>query len=191
MESDQKEHFRRALFAARVERDKLLKEARELDKYREALEFYIHHVEQSIHGLCVLLGEDELATDEDKLHLAGLPLADACRKIMEATNRFMTPIRVRNGLRLAKYSLKEHKNPLAAIHGVLKRFEESGEAESLKIAGKTGYRLKRSDAADCDQKHEKKARKLKGKSKKEVIDVSEVISVPEMPLLLTEGSLKN
>jgi hypothetical protein len=144
MDTKQQDNFRRALFAARIEREKLMKEARELEEQREALWSYIAMVDNSITGLAILSGEEDIDDPEAVIPgLDGLPLADACRKVLAASDRYMSPVRVRNELRLAKYPLKEHKNPLATIHGILKRFEESGEAESLKMAGKTGYRLKK------------------------------------------------
>ena len=193
MKRDQIDHFRKALFAARVERERLVKEARELDEYRQALEFLIDHAEQSIHGLATLLGEEDI--DVDVIEIApDLSLADACRKVLAASDRFMSPVRVRNELRISKYPLKEHRNALSAIHGVLKRFEESGEAEALKMAGKTGYRLKRIASGDnCSPKHSRQAKKTESPKLKKFRDeaAAETAAEVEMPLLLTEGSLKN
>lgn len=68
-------------------------------------------------------------------------LTDACRALLEASKRFMTPIEVRDALEASKYDLSQHSNPLASIHGVLKRFVASGEAAVFDNGNKTSYKL--------------------------------------------------
>ena len=68
-------------------------------------------------------------------------LADACRLVLSQSQRFMTPIEIRNILEASKYDLTQHPNPLASIHGILKRFEESGEVTMVAIGDKASYRI--------------------------------------------------
>jgi len=68
-------------------------------------------------------------------------LADACRKVLSNAKRYMTPVEIRDVLEASKYDLTQHNNPLASIHGILKRFEESGEAWTLPNGNKTSYKL--------------------------------------------------
>lgn len=68
-------------------------------------------------------------------------LADACRLVLSQTRRFMTPIEIRDILEASKYDLTQHPNPLASIHGILKRFEESGEVATVAMGNKASYRI--------------------------------------------------
>jgi hypothetical protein len=160
--------FKRALFAARVEREKVTKQAMELDRQRALIHRQVTQLNQTIHGLAVLCGEENI--DDPEMVIEGIApemaLADACRKVLSASDRYMSPVRVRNELQLAHYPLTS-KNPLAAIHGILKRFEASGEAESLPMGRKTGYRLKR---LGPDLPDAKPRAKKKGKEKEETVD---------------------
>src|SRR6266852_4199010 len=69
-------------------------------------------------------------------------LADAIRKVLYQTQRYMTPIEIRDILDASKYDLTQHSNPLASIHGILKRFVESGEVTSgVSLGGKGFYKI--------------------------------------------------
>ncbi len=59
--------------------------------------------------------------------LAGLDLADACRKVLQENDRYMSPREIRDILEVNDYHLAQHPNHLASIHGVLKRLVDSGE----------------------------------------------------------------
>ena len=48
----------------------------------------------------------------------------------------MTARAVRDSLEISGYNLKQHGNPLASIHGVLKRLADSGEAEQIEAGAK-------------------------------------------------------
>jgi len=74
--------------------------------------------------------------------VVGLPLTDACRVILRKVNDYQTAKGIRDTLEGSGYDLTQHNNPLASIHGVLKRLFESGEAEQLEASGKTFYRWK-------------------------------------------------
>jgi len=69
-------------------------------------------------------------------------LTDACREVMRAGPTYRTARGVRDVLVSSGYDLAQHKNPLASIHGVLKRLAESGEIEETEINGSTRYRRK-------------------------------------------------
>ncbi len=57
-------------------------------------------------------------------------LTDACRTALRCAGAPMTPIEIRDRLRSTGFDLSRYANPLAAIHTVLKRLAESGEAAS-------------------------------------------------------------
>lgn len=77
--------------------------------------------------------------------LAGLDLADSCRKVLQENDRYMSPREVRDMLEVNDYDLTQHTNPLASIHGVLKRLVESGDV--LRMADSRGviYKWNTSD----------------------------------------------
>ena len=70
-------------------------------------------------------------------------LADACREILKQKVEYRTARGVRDSLAASGYDLEQHSNPLASIHGVLKRLAESGDVEELESEGKTRYRWKK------------------------------------------------
>lgn len=57
-------------------------------------------------------------------------LTDACRVALRGAGRPMTAVDVRDRLGATGYDLEKYANPLAAIHTVLKRLREAGEATS-------------------------------------------------------------
>jgi hypothetical protein len=71
-----------------------------------------------------------------------LGLANACREILKANEQYRTARGIRDSLAVSGYNLEQHSNPLASIHGVLKRLAESGEVEQREAEGKTRYRWK-------------------------------------------------
>ena len=154
----QKDYYRGALFAARVEREKLFVERGAIDHQRAEIEKQIKQLDQTILGLKALSGEVDLDATHEVPDLQNtMSLADACRAVLNASDRYLSASRIRHELAHAKYPLDERsKNPLSAIHGILKRFVESGEAQSLEIEGKIGYRLNRVEEAEQAQGAEKK-----------------------------------
>jgi hypothetical protein len=140
--------YAQALFAARAEREKLRDEQRKLDLERAELEMQIIQLDETIRGLALLSGDVTVDQIQPIKGLDKLGLADACRKILAANDRYMTPSRIRQELIAADYDLSKQSNPLASIHAILKRFKESGEAESLRVAGRNGFRLKRKNKTD-------------------------------------------
>jgi hypothetical protein len=68
-------------------------------------------------------------------------LADAIRQALISSQRYMTAIEIRDMLEASQYDLNQHSNPLASIHGILKRFEDSGEVSIAAIGSKSSYRI--------------------------------------------------
>jgi hypothetical protein len=137
------DYYKKALFAARVEYNQLADRRKEIDDERKKIEGQLAQLAQTIDGLMVLCGEEpmELITALTTDKVAGLGLADACRVVLAAVDRFVTPRYIRDSLEEVHYDFGQQTNPLASIHAILKRFVESGEADSLEVSGKTGYRL--------------------------------------------------
>ena len=85
--------------------------------------------------------------------IAALGLADACREILKQSPQHRTARGVRDSLVASGYNIGQHTNPLASIHGVLKRLAQSGDVEELEAEGKTRYRWKVKGAKLADLKN--------------------------------------
>jgi hypothetical protein len=67
-------------------------------------------------------------------------LTDACRVVLRGAGVPMTPLDVRNRLMAIGFDLSGYSSPLAAIHTVLKRLNESGELRFIAHqSGKRSY----------------------------------------------------
>jgi len=128
--------YRKALQAARADKESLLTERAKIDKK-------LTQVDQIIDSLLPLCDDEaEVQVMQFQVDLSELGLADACRAMLQKSGRFVTPVVLRNSLLKEGYDLSEHTNPLASIHSILARLSESGEAEKTDIDGKAFYRWK-------------------------------------------------
>lgn len=128
---EQYEACRTRLDALDVERAELVEEMNRLRRAMNSMSpFLLKHPLDEINQFLI-----------DYTPPTDVRLADACRALLEASKRFMTPIEVRDALESSKYDLSQHSNPLASIHGVLKRFVASGEAQHLETGSKASYKL--------------------------------------------------
>jgi hypothetical protein len=132
-------------------REKALAELAELRAERdikeselEILNQEIVRLEQAVAGLSPLAsdGIDMMTVGIRVEGIANMGLADACREILKQSPSYRTARGIRDSLRDSSYNLEQHTNPLASIHGVLKRFVEAKEIEQLETEGKTRYRWK-------------------------------------------------
>jgi hypothetical protein len=72
-----------------------------------------------------------------------VPLAEAIRMVLQAVQTFQTARAIRDVLEASGFDVTGHSNFLASVHGVLKRFLESGEVVKIDSHGKTVYRIAR------------------------------------------------
>ena len=116
--------YRRALDAA-------CREYEELGRQRTELDARLTHLAQSIGTLLKLCG-----------FTPSVPfgLTDTCRMVLRNAGVPMSPIEVRDRLEAIGCDLTKYSNELAAIHTVLRRLNESGEARAIASAGKHLYR---------------------------------------------------
>jgi hypothetical protein len=105
--------YREALDAALREYEQALAD-------QAALETRIAQLRQTIGTLTTLCG-----------YTPTVPygLTDACRTALRCAGRPLTAIEVRDRLAATGFDLDRYANALAAVHTVLKRLEQSGEAE--------------------------------------------------------------
>ena len=116
--------YKRALDAA-------VREYEELGRQRAALDARLTQLAQSIGTLCKLCGL-----------VPSMPwgLTDACRTILRNAGIPMSPTEVRDRLFAIGFDLAKYSNELAAIHTVLRRLNNSGEARFVAAPGKHLYR---------------------------------------------------
>jgi hypothetical protein len=67
-------------------------------------------------------------------------LTDGCRMVLMASGRPMTPTDVRDALGACGFDMSKYTNDLAAVHTVLKRLNDAGEARFIALdSGKHAY----------------------------------------------------
>ena len=122
-----------------------------------------------------------------------MPLAEAIRTVLQAIQTFQTARAIRDVLEASGYDLTGHSNFLASVHGVLKRFLESGEAVKMDSHGKTFYRITRLKQNRASRGQES-ARELLTRElttpKPAETAVEKVIEKTRGEILKREGSLK-
>jgi hypothetical protein len=139
--------FTKALETARKQREALVLKRAELDAERKEVDVQIMQLEKAIESLSPLTNEDPaevIIADYNRRFAEGLRnlgLADACRAVLQSNGMFMTPTAIRDTLETQGFPLEQYSNPLASIHGILKRFEDSGEVIGVAIGNKTAYRI--------------------------------------------------
>jgi hypothetical protein len=127
--------FVKALNTARQQREELIARRSALQTELIEVDRQIMQLEQAIISLTPLADnagsiEHETTAFENARFSDGLKelgLADACRKVLQTTEMFTSPKLVRDVLEKIGYPLDRFSNPLASIHGVLKRMAESSE----------------------------------------------------------------
>jgi hypothetical protein len=127
-----KDYWKEVLDTARQKLETLRTRRDELDAEREEINLQVVQIEQLVENLAPLADEAPF-DDVDPLipaNLGDLNLADACREILKVSSTNLTPIQMRDILAKNDYKLDQYSNPLASIHGVLKRMAESGEIEA-------------------------------------------------------------
>jgi hypothetical protein len=109
----------------------------------EALNQEIVRLEQAVSSLNPLTSNEHVTFHVGVRveGIASMGLADACREILKQSPTYRTARGIRDSLRDSGYNLEQHSNPLASIHGVLKRFVEAKEVELLETEGKSRYRF--------------------------------------------------
>ena len=119
--------YRRALDAALRDYERALAD-------RAALDARIAQLQQTINTLSRLCGLQPTVP---------WGLTDACRTILRNAAHPMTALEVRDRLAAAGFDLARYANPLAAIHTVLKRLTQAGEASAADRRGavRVGYPL--------------------------------------------------
>src|SRR5260370_5455421 len=98
----------------------------ELLREREELETKIAKQQTRVAALAALSEQSEEVDDMAEMELGGL--TNACRTAFRAAgNRGLMPTEVRGALEQLRFPTRSHKNILASIHTVIRRFEQAVE----------------------------------------------------------------
>lgn len=132
--------------------EKVLEQLSEKRAYKDELETKLDETKSEIVQLEQLLNAAAPFVSAAKIKVFTVPIVDdvknlslteAVRKVLKQSKEYRTARGVRDSLQASGYDLKgQHNNPLASIHGVLKRLSDSGEVEQAEINGKTRFRWK-------------------------------------------------
>jgi hypothetical protein len=139
-----KGYWQDALKRAQAELEEKRGEMQHLDEQRAMLAGEILQLEKAVDGLAPLASDRAIAERVNDFLIENateLGLADACREVLKKANRYMTAVDVRDALEAGGFDLSNYSNPLASIHGILKRFDESGEVASVSLGSKTSYKI--------------------------------------------------
>jgi hypothetical protein len=75
-------------------------------------------------------------------HATEQKLSDMVREVLNKNDRYMTPVEIRDIIEASGYDLKsQYTNPMASIHGILKRFDETGEVSTASLGNRASYRI--------------------------------------------------
>lgn len=89
-----------------------------------------------------------------RLEVEAAGITDACRKVLEASGKWMSPLAVRDALEVNGMDLSRQKNAMASIHAVLKRLKDKNELRAMMGSdGGTVYQWKRKRTLHFTRRH--------------------------------------
>lgn len=126
--------YRKALESANSELDELLGQ-------QEQIARRIAQLRQTVGSLSPLVvgSENAKAVGDATPYLDKSGLTDVVRDVLRASDKPLRPLQVKEGLERIGFDLTVYKNAMAAVHTVLKRLVENGEAKSTTAGGQTLY----------------------------------------------------
>ncbi|MFN0139713.1 MAG: hypothetical protein ACKVQW_06465 [Pyrinomonadaceae bacterium] len=119
----------------------LLNRRSTLDSKLAEVNTRIAEVSQAVGALDLLVGDGTTDQTELMLEVGGMNLADAVRAILRRSEVHLTPLEIMRKLRNIRFRITDYNNPQASISTMLRRLEESGQADTIIKDGKTAYRL--------------------------------------------------
>jgi hypothetical protein len=113
------------------------KEIESLEIQQEDTTRRLARLKQSLMGLSPLAEEQDAWLTEAAADLAGInkglteiSITDSARQILQATNKPLSPVEIKDRLVSMGKDMGGHKNVMASVHSLLKRLVASGEIES-------------------------------------------------------------
>jgi hypothetical protein len=149
MEPNNREYWRSVEKTARERLEELHGQIEEIDGQRVRIVREMKQLDELLGSIAPFTADRPQELIAYLMEKAGeMSLADACRWVLQENDRYLTPINIRDMLDASNFDLSGFTNPLASIHGILKRFEESGEVATVQMGKKTSYRLARKRRSD-------------------------------------------
>ena len=120
----------------------LLSQRNEIDKKIMGLQTMIKGLDYMQKGNLTEWKLEPVPLPPDLKNLHSLGLTDAIRLILSNAMTPLTPRQVRDRLEAFGYEKLPKDNPMAAVHGVLRRLATTGNAsDDYEVKGKTAYRF--------------------------------------------------
>jgi hypothetical protein len=116
----------RSAWAVQVEIDRLVAKRKAIDERLASLYRTVAFLEGPSDG-------------RDWKRQFALKLGDACRFALRGSHTPRSPTQIRDQLAAVGFPLERYANALACIHTTLRRLAQNGEAQAVKVAGKTAY----------------------------------------------------
>src|SRR5437763_14147254 len=121
---------------AKLELQAKLRQRVKMDADLAALNTRIAELTQAVTALDLLVGDGGDRKTELLLAVASLPLADAVRELLRRSDVHLTALEISRLLKENGFRVETYTNPQASIHTMLKRLEESGQADTIIKLGK-------------------------------------------------------
>ncbi len=124
----------------------LMTEREQLDAKRESLDRRIIRLREAVFGLGGLCGKSTEAISSKWPELfpdsiePDVGLTDAIREVLSSSDKYLSPVFIRDTLKARGFDIDKYKNALASIHSVLKRLTRQGEVTTGNYEGKTLYK---------------------------------------------------
>jgi hypothetical protein len=156
------EFYKTAFKAAVEELSSLTEQYERKVREEEALEDRMEKVRAGAVSLATLAGMDfQKVQDEYPSLFAGQPdprigITDAVREVLRSSPDMLTPLEIRDRVYRLSPTIAGHKNPLASIHAVIRRFMDTDQvvmATTDQGSGKTMYGWV--DCDDCEERLER------------------------------------
>lgn len=125
--------YKRTLQTAASELSSLIEEVEELDARRDKITSRIVALREMVFAMSNVVGEDPKITYPElfpELIEPETGFTDAVREVLKSSNKYFSPVDIRDTLLERGFFVgKSYRNPLAAIHQILKRLVGSKEIE--------------------------------------------------------------
>lgn len=101
----------------------------------------IVELSKAVEALNLLVGDGEQDEVTRMIEVSQMTLAEVVREVLRKSDIHLTALEIHRELRRLGFQTADYTNPQASIHTMLKRLEESGQADRIIKDGKPAYRL--------------------------------------------------
>ncbi len=118
-----------------------LKNRNELDTKLSKVNSRIVELSKAVNALNLLVGDADEDDVTRMIEVSQMTLAEAMRDVLRQSDIHLTALEIHRELRRLGFQSADYTNPQASIHTMLRRLEESGQADRIIKDGKPAYRL--------------------------------------------------